>query len=361
MVYNEIFWEDSYWARFGENVWRLFKISVELASILGKDEALDYVNTTALISKYIVEKLSEHVELEEPEPPGVRDAFLVTEYMKAIADFAIGKNPTVTLAWVMRNITYEYIRVHFESVYEKPERFDYLANILGLEQIYEPPELLTGREIDLTFYHAPGYLDHIDIKPGVEHAGGGRFRYVLEIRDNPVFEKASIGSLIAKLGLLSWEILRRKPGILSIFETTDARNLYLELAISKIPPQASEIIESRSIHVLGDGRIYYFRDERIESDGTLKLIFVSDQYNVGVPIPKACRDVVYELKGPLVYIYEVCLETDLLLRENKHSISDESSRKINVVEFLRGIQPYVFLGLWDLVFKDDKFIVFSRT
>ncbi len=361
MVYEEHFWEDDYWSRFGKEVWRLFKVSSELIGVLGKDEATDYVNTAAMLSKYIVEKLSEHVEIEEPEPPGVRDALLVTEFMKTIADFAIGKNPVTTLAWIMRNITYEYIRVNFESIYEKPERFDYLVNILGLEQIYEPPELLTGREIDLSFYHAPGYLDNTDILPGVEHAGGGRFRYVLKIRDRPDYEKMSIGALIVKLGLLSWEILRRKPGILSIFETTDARTLYLELAATKIPPQATEIIESKGIHVLGDGRIYYFKDEKFEPDGGITITLISDQYNVGVPIPKACRDSIYELRGPLVYIYEICLETDLLLRENKYSLSKEPSKKLNVVEYLRGIQPYIYLGVWDLVFKDNKFIVVSRT
>jgi len=360
MVYDQPFWMDSFWSSFGTFVWRLFKISTELSSIIGSDESTEYINTIALISKHIVEKLSEHVDIEEPEEPGARDAYLVSEFMKNMAELAIGKNPVTTLAWVMRNITFEYARVNFEPIYEKPERFDYLSKMIGLELVYQPPELLTGREIDLSFYHLPGYLDNVEIEPSVDHAGGGRFRYVLKIREKTDFEKSSIGALIARLGLISWDLLRHKPGILSVFETTDARSMYLELAVSKIPPQASEIIESRAIHVFGDGKIYYFRDEKMGPDGSIHITFQSDQYNVSIPMPKACRDSLYELKGPLVYVYEICVESDMLLREYKYGFGKEPVKKLNIVEYLRGIQPYIFLGLWDIVSIDNRFMLISR-
>ena len=360
MVYEEKFWEEDYWSRFGTSVWALFKISVELLNILKEDECVPYVNTVIQLTKHIVEKLSEYVEIEEPEPPGARDAMLVTQFMRTLADFAIGKNPTVTLAWVFRNVTFEYVRASFNTIYEKPERFNYLASILDLKQVYQPPELLTGGEIDLSFYHLNGYLENPIIEPLVEPASGGRFKYILRIRDKPDFGKSGVGALIVRLGMLAWEILREKPGILAIFETVDARSLYFDLARSRIPARATEIVESLAIHVLGDGKIYRFREEKVEADGTITLTFVSDEYNMGVPIPKSCRNVVYEFKGPLVHAYEFCQETDLLFRENKYEVSGEAKKKMNVVEFLRGIQPYLFLGVWDMFYLGDKFILFSR-
>ena len=360
MVYDEKFWEEDYWSRFGSEVWSLFKTAVELTSVLREDECLPYVNAVINVSKNIVEKLSEHVELEEPEPPGARDATLVTEFMRKIAGFAIGKNPTVTLAWVFRNVTYEYVRSSFDSIAEKPERFDYLASILGLKQVYQPPEILTSGEIDLSLYRISDYMENITIETSVEPGSGGRFKYVLRVRDKPELEKSSIGSLIIRLGMLAWEILRSKPGILAIFETVDARTLYLDLARSRIPARSTELVEALALHVLGDGKIYRFREEKIESDGSITLTFISDDYNVGVPIPKACRNVVYEFKGPLVHVYELCEETDLLLRETKYSVGDSVKKKFNVVEFLRAIQPYIFLGVWDTALIGDKFIIFSR-
>ncbi len=354
------FWREEYWSRFARDVWRLFIISNELASILGHDEAAGYVEATALLTKHIVEKLSEYVEVEEPEHPGVTGAMLVSEYMKSLAEYAIGKNPVVTLAWVFRNITFEYARANYEEIREKPERFDYLAEILGLEPVYEPPELLTGGEIDLRLYHAVGHLDNVVFEPGSEHLGGNRFRYVFRIKDMIDYGKASIAALIIRLGMLSWEILHSKPGILSIFETTDARSMYLELASTKIPPLAHEIVETRGINVLGDGKVFYIRSERIDSDASINMEFFSDTYDVNVPMPKACRSAVYRINGPLVYSYDLCLSTDILLKENSYGFGDDARNRLNIVEFLRGIQPYVYLGVWDLVFIDDKILLYTR-
>ncbi len=357
MVYTEKFWLDTYWIRFGERVWRLFKTSTVLIGMLGTDESARYVELTAILTKYLVEKLSEYVELEEPEASGAVGAALITEYMRSIADFAIGKDPTVTLAWVFKNITFEYARASFDTIAEDPRRFDYLADILGLRVIYEPPELLTGGEIDLSLYHAHGYLDKIKINPGVISLGGSRFKYVLRITDEFKPEEESIGSLIIKLGLLAWEILRRKPGILAIYDTVDARSTYLELATGKIPPRSAEIVESLDLGVLGDGKIYTVKDEHMNDKGEINIVFESDQYTVGVPMPRACRDVVYGFKGPLVYSGDLCLESDILLREYKYEINEPSSKKTSVIEFLRGIQPYVFLGLWDFLLTDKGDII----
>lgn len=361
MVYQEQFWLDKYWSDFGKKTWRLFKTSVELLGVLGEsDEASKFVNLAALLAKHIVEKLSKHVDVEEPEFSGSKDAYLVVDFMKEIADFAIGKNPTVTLTWLLRNVSFEFVRVNFNTVMEKPERFDYLIKILGFKEIYTPPEILTGREIDLTFYHAPGYLDNVEVKTGVEHVGKGKFKYIIELIDKPNFENNSLASLITRLGLLSWEILRSKPGILSIFETVDAKAQFLELAQTKIPSKSREIVESRSIHALGDGRVYHIAEERVTPEGSILIKLVSDQYNVGIPMPKACRDAVFEFKGAIINVYEVCLETDIVLRETKHSYSSEPVRKLNVIEYIRGIQPLVYLGLWDIVYINGKHMLIAR-
>ncbi len=361
MVYTEKFWQDTYWIRFGERVWRLFKTSTTLIGMLGSDESVRYVELTAVIAKYLVEKLSEYVEMEEPESSGAMGAALITEYMRSVADFAIGKNPTVTLAWVFRNITFEYARASFESITEDPRRFDYLADILGLKVIYEPPELLTGGEIDLSLYHAPGYLDHITIHPGVVSLGGGRFKYILRITSEFKPEEESVGSLIVKLGLLAWEILRRKPGILAIYDTVDARSAYLELASGKIPSKAAEIVESLGLGVLGDGKIYTVKEESMNDKGEINIVFHSDQYTVRVPMPKACRDAVYGFNGPLVYAGAICLESDILLRENKYTIKDPAEKKTSIVEFLRGVQPYIYLGLWDIMITErGSIILYTR-
>ncbi len=359
MVYRERFWEDEYWSRFGSNIWLLFKTSNLLLQTLGTDESASYVEKTALLTKYIVEKLSEYVDIEEPEPPGATGADLITYYMRMIADLAIGKNPTVTLVWVLRNISFEYIRASFDTVREDPSRFDYLANILGLQVVYEPPELLTGGEIDLSLYHAPGYLDNIVLKPRAESTGGGRFKYVLEITENINFEKQSIASLIIRLGLLSWEILRKKPGIFSIYETTDARSTYLELASAKIPSRAVELVEEIGLNVLGTGKIYIFKDEYLGENSSINLVYETDTYQVSVPVPKACLEALYELRGPLVFSGDFCLSTDILLKDTKYELGDVK-RKTNVVEFLRSIHPYIFLGLWDLVFLGNKILLVSR-
>jgi len=361
LVYEEQFWISKYWSKFAGDVWSLFKVSVELLGLLGSEEETSkYINLSALLTKHIVEKLSKYVEVEEPPSPGVKDAYLVVEFMKKISDFAIGKNPVVTLAWIFKNITYEYARVNFVSIAEKPERFDYLAKILELEEKYTPPEILTGREIDLTFYHAKGYLDHVELKVTIEHFGKGRFRYAVMFIDKPDFEKDSLASLIIRLGLLSWELLRSKPGILSIFDTVDARAQFLELAQSKIPSKAREIVESRPIRAVGDGKIFSLAEERIAPDGSILFKLVSDQYGVTVPMPKACRDVIYEYRGALVNVYEVCVETDILLRETKYSFSEQPLRKLNVIEYMRGIQPFIYLGLWDILYYSDKHILITR-
>uniref|UniRef100_A0A7C4DAC5 Uncharacterized protein n=1 Tax=Staphylothermus marinus TaxID=2280 RepID=A0A7C4DAC5_STAMA len=361
MVYEDKFWEEEYWSVFGSRVWRIFKICNELIPIIGKDESIEYINTITQLSKYIVEKLSEKVEIEEPEDIGLKDIQLVIEFMKSIADIAIGKNTTVTLAWITRNITYEYIRANFTTIREKPDRFDYLASILDLTKLYDPPDLLKTSEVDLTMYHATGYLDNVEIESSIESVKGGRFRYVVKIRDKVNYEKDSLGSLIIRLGLMAWEILRRKPGIFSIFETIDPRNMYLEIARSRVPVKAHEIVETKSIQILGDGKVYSFKDEKIETDGSITITLASDQYSTSVPMPVACRTSVYELKGPLVYAYNFCQETDLLFKNTRYLIENEFRNRFNVVEFLRGIQPYIFLGLWDQIFiENSKFIVISR-
>lgn len=361
MVYEDRFWEDEYWTSFASRVWRLFKICNELIPILGRDESIEYINTVTQLSKRIVEKLSEKVEVEEPEDTGLRDIQLIIEFMKTLAELSIGRDTTITIAWIMRNITFEYARSSFTTIRERPDRFDYLTNILDLVKIYDPPELLKTSEVDLTLYHANGYLDNVEVEPSIESTKGGRFRYIVRIRDRVDYEKDGLGSLIIRLGLISWEILRSKPGILSIFETIDARNMYLEMARSRIPTKASEIIETRSIQALGDGKIYSFRDEKIEHDGAITITLVSDQYSASVPLPVACRTSVYELKGPLVYAYNFCEETDLLFRNTKYSIDNEYRARFNAIEFLRGIQPYIYLGVWDQVFiSNNKFIIISR-
>jgi len=360
VVYEERFWEDEYWSRFGSGVWLLYKLSIEVSALLKNDESLPYVNLIAELSKNIVEKLSEHVELEEPESPGGRDVSLVIEFMRRVAEYAIGKNPTVTLAWVMRCITYEYARASFTSIAEKPERFAYLAEILGMERVYQPPELLTGGLVDLALYRFKGYLEKPLIEAGVEVKSGGRFRYAIRISEKLDTSKASIGSLIVWLGLTSWELLRSKHGILAMFETTDARALYIDIARTRVPVKAVEITERLGLQVMGDGRIFKLRDERISGDRSITLTYVSDEYSVGIPMPKACRDVVYEFAGPIVQIHEFCSEADMLLREVKWSINSSVKRKVNVVEFMRGIQPYIFLGLWDLVLLDNGFVLLTR-
>lgn len=362
LVYEDKFWEDEYWSGFGSRVWRLFKVGVELLSIVGKDESSSYINTVVQLSKSIVEKLSERVEIEEPEDVGARDVMLVVEYMRSLAELAIGRDSTVTLAWVFRNTTFEYARASFTSIRERPERFDYLANILDLEKVYEPPDLLKSGEVDLSFYHATGYLDNVEIESSVEPMKGGRFRYIVKFRDRVDYERDGLGSLIVSLGLMSWETLRSKPGILAIFETIDPRSMYLEIARSRVPTKALEIVETRAIQALGDGKIYSLREERVEPDGTITITLASDQYSAGVPLPVACRAAVYELRGPLVYSYDFCQETDLLFRNTRHIFEKEHRNKYNVVEFLRGIQSYLFLGLWDQIFIDNrsKFVVVSR-
>ncbi len=359
MVFREKFWEDSYWSNFGSSVWLLFKTSTLLLNILGSDESARYVEKTALLAKYIVEKLSEFIDIEEPEEPGARGADLVTLYMRMMADLAIGKNPTVTLAWIFRNISFEYARASFETIRDDPRRFDYLANILGLRVIYEPPELLTGGEIDLSLYHAPGYLDNLVFKARAESLGGGRFKYILEIGEKVDLEKQSVGALIVRLGLLSWEILGRKPGIFSIYEATDARTMYLELASTKIPTRARELVEEKDIIALGSDKIYFFKDEYIGENSSINLVYESDTYQAGVPMPKACSRSIYSFKGPLVFTTSLCASTDLLLRETKVEMGKEE-RKTNIVEFLRGIHPYIFLGVWDLLILEDKILLISR-
>ncbi len=359
MIYRERFWEEDYWTRFGERVWYLFKVSTSLIGILGNDESTPYVELTAKLAKYIVEKLSEYVEVEEPVGSSVIGAELVTEYMRSLADFAIGKDYTVTLAWVFRNITFEYARASFDQISEDPRRFDYLADILGLRVIYEPPELLTGGEIDLSLYHAPGHMDHVELSLRAKSLGKGRFKYVVTLTDKFVPEESSIGALIVRLGLLAWEMLRRKPGIMAIYDTIDARTTYLELATSRIPPKATEVIESHGIGVLGDGRIFIFKREYVDTDGNIIVVVESETYTMGTPVHKACKETVYSWKGPLIHIHKFCTQTDLLLQETKYEIED-TDRKINVVEFVRGIQPYIFLGLWDLILYDDKTMLYTR-
>lgn len=361
MVYDEQFWLDKYWSKFAGDTWGLFKISVELLGLIsGEEEVSRYVNLSAQLSKHIVEKLSRYVEVEEPPAPGVKDAYLIVEFMKKISEFVIGKNPVVTLTWIFKNITFEYARVNFVSIAEKPERFDYLAKILELEEKYTPPEILTGREIDLTFYHAKGYLDHVELSGLVEHFGKGRFRYAILITDKPDFEKDSLASLIIRLGLLSWELLKSKPGILSIFDTIDAKAQFLEMAQSKIPSKAREIVDSKPIRVIGDGKIFSLAEEKVGPDGSIVFKLTSDQYGVTVPMPKACRDALYEYRGALVNVYEICVETDILLRETKCSFSEQPARKLNVIEYMRGIQPFVYLGLWDIIFQGDKHLLITR-
>jgi hypothetical protein len=196
----------------------------------------------------------------------------------------------------------------------------------------------------LSIYHAAGFLDKPAFDVGAISLGGGRFRYVLKVTDTFKPSEEGIGSLIVRLGLLAWEVLRRKPGILAIYDTVDARSTYMELAIGKIPPKSAEIIESRDIGALGDGKIFTFKDDRIDEKGNIIVTFQSDDYKVEVPVPKACRDAAYTFKGPLVYKNSVCTETDILLKDNKYNIS-ETNNKLNAIEFLRGIQPHIFLGV----------------
>jgi hypothetical protein len=98
MVYGERFWEDTYWSSFGVRVWRFFKTCASLMDMLGTDESSKYVELATLISKHLVEKLSEYVKLEEPESPGAVGGGAYHEVHEGLADFSIGKDPTVTLA-----------------------------------------------------------------------------------------------------------------------------------------------------------------------------------------------------------------------------------------------------------------------
>jgi len=202
-------------------------------------------------------------------------------------------------------------------------------------------------------------MDHVELSLRAKSLGKGRFKYVVTLTDKLVPEESSICALIVRLGLLAWEILRRKPGIMAIYDTIDARTTYLELATSKIPPKAAEVIESHGIGVLGDGKIFIFKKEYIDTDGNIIAVIESDTYTVGVPVPKACKEAVYSWKGPLIHIHRLCTQTNLLLQETKYEI-ENTDRKINVVEFLRGIQPYIFLGLWDIILYEDKTILYSR-
>ncbi len=361
MPFEPKFWEDSFWVSLGNRVWYLFEYAVRSLDVLGDDDSGEYVRACAELSKGIVEKLSEYFELSEPVVPEMGGAEAVIEFMRNLAEFCIGRDHAITLAWTTRFITIEYVLASYPILKSKPDYLDKLFEILGSDVVYEPPSLFRSGEIDLTVYGFPGYLDDVSIEVSSVRKDKEQFVYKVLFRDKSFnVDKQSLGSLLIKLGLLAWHILSRKPGILSIFETTDARTIYLERASTRIPSEARDSMESIDLGFFGDGRKFYFEDEYIGEGGHV-IVYRSDPYKAAYPIPKACKEAFYYIKGGVVYKKSICMETTLTLSKTTQSFSEQPGWKANILQFLRTLSPYIFLGIVDIVkLKSDQWVLVMR-
>ncbi len=361
MPFQPRFWEDKFWVSLGERLWALFELARATLELVEGDDSEPYVRAAAVISKKLVEGIGEKFELEEPVVGELTGARLVTEYMRLLSSFSIGRDEAVTLAWTTRFITAEYAFASFDFFSEKPENFDRWVALTGAEVFYEPPAIFRGGEIDLTIYHYPGYLDNPSIEASAEHAGEGRFRYRVRIVEAGG-GRESIGALLAKIGLVAWATLHDMPGILSVFRATDARSIYLERAATRIPSEAQELYESMNIGSLGDSKPFFFVAEGVDRDGRVWMEYRCEPEKLGYPVPRKCSDAVYLIKGALVWRERLCLETNLTLTKTEHRIEASEQGRINVLEMLRGLSPYIFLGLIDVVkLGGKKFMLVSRS
>ncbi len=361
MPFRPRFWEDGFWVNLGERLWGLFELARATLELVEGDDSEPYVRAAAVVSKRLVELIGEKFELEEPVLGEFTGARLVTEYMRLLASFSIGRDEAVTLAWTTRFITAEYALASYEFFKEKPENLDRWIALTGAEVFYEPPALFRGGEIDLTIYHYPGYLEDPVIEPRAEHAGEGKFRYRVRITEKPG-GRESIGGLLAKIGLVAWATLHDMPGILSVFRATDARTIYLERAGTRIPSEAAELYDTMGMASLGDGKPYYFTGEGVDRDGRVWLEYASEPEKLGFPVPRKCSNSVYEIKGALVIRERLCLETNLSLTKTSYTIEATELQRLNVLEALRCLSPYIFLGLIDVVkLGGKKIMLVSRT
>ena len=363
MSFEPKFWEDKFWEETGNRVWYLFEYAVRSLDVLSDDDSGEYVRACAEISKGIVEKLSEYVDLSEPTIPEMSGAEAVIEFMKNLAELCIGRDYAVTLAWTLRFITIEYLLASYPVLKDKPEYIDKLFDILGSDVVYEPPAMFRTSEIDLTVYGFPGYLDNVSIETTSVRKGREGFVYKLVFRDkNPDIDKQSLGSLLVKLGLLSWHLLSRKPGILSIFETTDARTVYLERASTRVPVEVRDSVDSLGLAFLGDGSIFYYVDEYIGGENRHTIVYHSEQLKPGQPMPRACKDAYYVIKGGIVYKKRFCIESNISLDKTVYDVSEQLDWRTNILQFLRTLSPYIFLGIVDVVrIKNDQWLLIMRS
>ncbi len=362
MPFEPRFWEDKFWRGIGERVWTLLEYARHSLDVLKGDESEEYIKASALISKTIVEKISEEFELSEPEIPELSGADAVTEYMKLLAEMAIGRDEAITLAWTLRFITLEYLYASYPVLKAKPELADELLGRLGSDLVYDPPSMFKTSDIDLTIYAFKGYLDNINVTADIVREGGEKFRYKLVIRDKEADpEKQSLGSLLVKLGLLSWYIMAARPGLLTIYRTTDVRGVYLDRAGTRVPSAARDLVDEVGVVFLGDGSPFTFFREYIGEKGAHIIEFTSEQYKPSFPVPKACKESVYVVHGGIIRRRNLCVEANITLSKVNYILGEESEWKTSAVEFLRGLSPYIFLGVVEVVrLQNDEWILITR-
>ncbi|GEM_PF-2041775 len=362
MPFEPKFWEKRFWTDTGNRVWRLLELARLSLDVLKGDESEEYIRASAVLSKAIVEKISEEYELEEPELPELSGADAVTEYMKQLADTAIGRDEAVTLAWTIRFTTLEYIFASYPVLKAKPELLDTLLDFLGSDLVYDPPNIFKSGDIDLTIYAFKGYLDNVDLVIDIVHEGKEQFRYRLKIIDKETDpSKQGLGSLLVKLGLVSWYIISRRPGLLTIYRSPDIRSVYLDRAGTRIPSVARELVDSMGVVFLGDGSPFHIDSETVSGNGQHIVIFSSEQYKPSFPMPKACKDSVYTVHGGIFSRKGLCVETNITLSEANYSFTEESNWRVSAIELLRSLSPYIFLGVIDVVrLSNDQWIIFTR-
>ena len=234
-------------------------------------------------------------------------------FLQLCADTTVGADPLVTFAWNVRKITRKYLNEAFPETRDE-ENMRLLREILGLEEIFTPEVEDESVRKNYTVYGYPDFLSWYESPAGAGHLELSRC--LKQCRDSSLSEAtaSTLGGYLLRLNAIIWGV-------------------FMDNTLSQILKNVPDL-----------RREYLIR----------------------------CKNVLRGLERPLMEEMEkvtwswcACLGSHVLHCEEL-DISGASyefrGQKRPLLKLFDEIMPAVFLGLYEIVFSEDrrKFVVMRR-